>query len=218
MRDPMFIRRGSDGKVVKAEELMTPSEVLLNKRILQITRNIAYTYQDTQPRGVTDIISEALLCLDDMSHEPIKLIISSPGGAVHATHSLCDAIKSIKSPVWTFGRSCLSSGALVLASGEPGHRYVYPSTYAMLHLIHVTREGSVDSKTEEIQAVQLRREIDRMTALLIEAGVNKTAKQIEEEIDRELWLNAWETVEWGLADHVIKGGGLLDDEVVLYQC
>lgn len=217
MRDPLLVRRGSDGELVRSDQLATPSEILLNKRILRIDRNIAYTYQDKQPRGVTDILTEAFLCLDAVSHDPIKLIITSPGGSIYAFYSLCDMMKSIKSPVWTFGVNCMSGAAVVLASGEKGHRYVYPSTYCMLHLIQVTSEGTTDSKTKEIQERQLRKEADRLLALLIEAGVNKSPKQIAKEIDRELWMDAWETVAYGLADYVIKGGGILDDEVILYE-
>lgn len=218
MKDPILTRRGSDGKLIKAEELASLSEILLDKRILRIDRNIAYTYQDAQPRGVTDILTEAFLCLDDISHEPIKLIISSPGGNIYAAYSLCDIMKSIKSPVWTFGVSCLSSGALVLASGEKGHRYIYSSSYTALHLIQVTETGTTqDSKTKDIMNKHLQRVKDRWIELLIEAGVKKTPKQLEKSIDRELWMDAWETVEYGLADYVIKGGGLLDDEVVLYE-
>lgn len=214
MEDPMFTRRGSDGKLIRTEELMPPAEILVNKRILQINRNIACTYEDAQPRGLADIISEALLCLDSMSHEPIKLIISCPGGTMYAAFALYDAIKATESPIWTFGRVCMSNGALLLAAGERGRRYIYPNTFAMLHLVQVTTtvESTRDSQTEKIRNAHLQAVKDRMVQLYIDCGVNRTAKQINKDIDRELYLNADEIVEYGLADKVIRGGYLLDGE------
>ena len=124
MKDPMFIRQCEDGTLIRSETLMSPTEVLFNKRILQITKPVYFTFQMEAERGLVDIISEALLCLDAVSSDPIKLIISCPGGSVLGIFALYDTIKSIDSPVWTFGRFSMSGVALLLAAGDKGHRYV----------------------------------------------------------------------------------------------
>jgi ATP-dependent Clp protease protease subunit len=208
--DPMFTRRGVDGKLVKAEELMPPAEILVNKRILQLDKAIAFTWETMEPRGLANVICEALITLDSMSHDPIKLIISSHGGSVHATFALYDTIKSIKSPVWTFGRFASSGGALILAAGEPGHRYIYPNTYTMLHYVQISGSGAVDDETNKIRAVQAEKERNRMIDLLIDCGVKRTAKQIRKDINKELYMDAKETVEYGLADEIITRGILLE--------
>ena len=88
MNDPLLIRRGSEGELITTDEIMAPAEALLNKRIIQITRAVAFTWEDTQLRGLMDIISEALIYLDSVSNEPIKLIISCPGGSTYAIFAL----------------------------------------------------------------------------------------------------------------------------------
>jgi len=213
MLDPMLTRRGSNGELIAAEDLMAPAEVLLNKRIVQINRGVAFTWEDTQPRGLADIISEALICLDSMSNEPIKLIISCPGGSAYAVFALYDAIKSIDSPVWTFGRACMSGGTLLLAAGEKGHRYVYPNSYTMLHPLQIYSHpgGVTTTEIDKSRSIAFIRQEDRMIELLIECGVNKTAKEIKKNIRADLYMDARETVNYGLADRVIRGGLLLDD-------
>ena len=209
--DPLLIRRGREGELIPNENLMAPVEFLTNRRILQITNVIGFSFETEGGRGLVDIISEALLCLDAISNDPIKLIISCSGGSVYGTFALYDAIKSTDSPVWTFGRACMSGGALLLAAGEKGHRYVYPNTFSMLHLIQIySRSGVTDSKTDAIRSAEFTRNKDRMIELLMECGVNKTPEKINEDIDRELWMDAKETVAYGLADHVIRGGILLE--------
>lgn len=215
MKEPMFIRKTNSGKPVQFECLMTPTEVLLNKRILHLNGTIAFTLErEDGQRGTVDIISEALLCLDTVSNDPIKLIISSPGGSVVGAFSLYDIIRAIDSPVWTFGRICHSGAALILAAGDRGHRYVYHNTFTMLHLPHLSERGGggTDTDTNLIRAKQYMRERDRMVELFIECGIKKTKEQLLEDIDREFWLDAKEVVEYGLADEVIRGGLLLDGD------
>lgn len=213
MKDPMLTRRGNDGELIAAESLMAPAEALLNKRIVQINRNVAFSWQDTQPRGLADIISEALIYLDSVSNDPIKLIISCPGGTAYAVFCLYDAIKSVDSPVWTFGRACMSGGALLLAAGEKGHRFVYPNSYSMLHPLQIYREPSITTtETDESRTAAFIRQENRMIDLLIECGVNKSPKQIKKDIRADLYMDAEETVKYGLADRVIRGGLLLDGE------
>lgn len=214
-QDPIFARRGSDGKLIAIEQLMSPAETLLNRRIIHLNNDIGFNFETQGGRGQVDIICEALLCLDALSSEPIKLIISSSGGSTSGIFALYDAIKSTDCPVWTFGRYCASGAALILAAGEKGHRYVYPNSLSMLHIvqIHIRGTGVIDSKLDAIKSAQFTKEKDRIIHLLIECGVNKSAKQINKDIDRELWLDAQETVQYGLADRVIRGGLLLDDGV-----
>jgi ATP-dependent Clp protease protease subunit len=211
MNDPLLIRRGKGDKLIANENLMSPGELLVNKRILQLSDVVSCTFEVSQGRGNADIFSEALLCLDAISNDPIKLIISCSGGSVHGVFSLYDTIKAIDSPVWTFGKVCMSGGALLLAAGEKGHRYVYPNSFSMLHLLQISsRSGITDSRTDAIRSAEFTRQKDRMIELLIECGVNKTHDKINEDIDRELWMDAKETVTYGLADHIIRGGVLLE--------
>lgn len=211
--DPIFIRRDTKGNLIEYKHLMSPTETLMNKRILLVTDTIAFTFENSgEARGLIDAISETMLCLDSISNEPIKLIISSPGGSLLGGFALYDAIKAVDSPVWTFGRVCASMATLLLSAGEKGHRYVYPNSFTMLHLPLVVQTGATDTRLHAIRAVEAERRKDRMVDLLLECGIKKTKEQLLEDIDREYWMDARETVEYGLADEVIRGGFLLTDK------
>ena len=208
----LFIRRGADGAPIDSKHLMSPAEILANKRILRVTSQLSFDFEsDGGERGLVDALGEMMLCLDSDSNDPIKLLISSPGGNLMGAFALYDVIKSVDSPVWTFGHCCMSGAAILLAAGEKGHRYLYPNSTIMLHLPQVMPASMpMDTKTNQIITQESLRQRDRAVSLLIECGVNKTQEKVLEDIDRVLIMNAEEAVAYGLADKVIRGGLLLD--------
>lgn len=158
------------------------------------------TYLETGPRAVKD----ALLYLDSQNHhKPIKMIINSPGGYASEGFSLFDIIQTISSPVWTI---CLgqaaSAAAIILAGGQKGHRYIFPQSYTLLHLPWGGKVG--DAKTIEIHSQHMQAIKNQMIDILIEHTNQKDRAKIEQDIDRDKWMNARETVEYGLADHIIR--------------
>ncbi|MFH1231113.1 MAG: ATP-dependent Clp protease proteolytic subunit, partial [Planctomycetota bacterium] len=58
-----------------------------------------------------------LMALDTLSHDPIRLVITSPGGDLDSAFLFYDTIKLIKSPIETVGRYCASAAAMLLAAG-----------------------------------------------------------------------------------------------------
>src|SRR3990167_4490770 len=59
-----------------------------------------------------------LLAMDSLSHDPITINITSPGGDLDSTFLLIDTMRLIQSPVITIGEFCASAACLVLASGS----------------------------------------------------------------------------------------------------
>lgn len=151
--------------------------------------------------GVEPTSFSLLLALDSVSHDPIKLMINSPGGNVDALFILYDIFKLVKSPIYTIGSICYSAAALLLAAGEKGHRYVVPHAKTMLHLI--TSEFSGETRDFEIYQKQLEKYEQQILNVLHDAGVTKSDKQLLKDIDRDYWMNAEETIAYGLADKVI---------------
>lgn len=208
MEDPIFVRRGQKGELIEQRCLMPAKEVLANKRILLVSGLLAGEVDMIPVQDLADDLREGLLCLDAISHDPIKLIISSPGGMVRTTLTLYDVIKTIKAPVWTYGHLCASAASLLLAAGEKGHRFMYPHGQVMLHL----PEGSV-SGTTKIMATRSKeydRLRDEMVKLLIDCGATKSHTEILEDLDGEYWMTAQEVIGYGLADRIVGKGELLE--------
>lgn len=153
----------------------------------------------------TTHLADSIMILSKLDKtSPIWLIIDSEGGSVRDGLLLYDAIKSAACPVYTVGRSCYSLAAIILSAGETGHRYVFPHSQTMLHLPIGAIEG--DSSMVEVRAGEMKKLKNLLIDLLVENGVHRSKKQILKDIDRECWLDAQETIDYGLADRILSKG------------
>lgn len=187
---------------IEVKTRKTIREKLAENRVIFLEGPIIEDYLIRLPTGPR-AVKDALLYLDSKSHAPIKMIINSPGGFISEGYSLLDMMQAIKSPVWTI---CLgqaaSMAAIILAGGQKGHRYIFPQSYTLLHL---PRGGAVgDARDIEIHSQHMQAIKDQMVDILVEHTNQKDRAKIEQDIDRDKWMNAKSTVEYGLADHVIK--------------
>ena len=140
-----------------------------------------------------------LLALDSLSHDPVKIIITSPGGDLDTTFLMYDTIKSLQSPVITIGEYCASAAAILLASGSK--RYLRPHAKVMLHLPAGQMGG--DARDWDIQHRQMEKYRNAVVAILCECGVKKSHEEILNDIDRDYWMGAEEAIAYGLADEIL---------------
>lgn len=146
------------------------------------------------------IISQFLF-LDSLSHDDISLYINSPGGSITAGMAIYDTMNYIKSDVSTICVGMAASMASVLlASGERGKRYILPNSEVMIH----QPLGGVNGQATEIKIVA-----DRILYLkdkLNKILSDKTGKDIgiiEKDTERDHYLNADETLNYGLVDKIL---------------
>src|SRR3990167_9749846 len=140
-----------------------------------------------------------LLALDSLSHDPITINITSPGGDLDSAFLIIDTMKLIKSPVITTGEYCASAACLILASGTK--RYLYPHAKTMLHL--ATGQMGGDYKDFAIQHKLMCDYQDKIVDILRAAGVKKSKEEILIDIDRDFWLEPDDAVAYGLADGIL---------------
>ena len=148
---------------------------------------------DSSPR-------QLLGALDTLSHDPIKLFITSPGGDLDTTFLFYDVMKRIKSPVITIGDYCASAAAILLAAGSK--RYLSPHAKVMLHLPAGQMGG--DARDWDIQHKQMEKYRKAVVDILRECGVKKSHDEILTDIDRDYWMSAEEAIEYGLADEILS--------------
>lgn len=147
------------------------------------------------------VISE-LLFLDSLSHDEINIYINSPGGSITAGLAIYDTMNFIKSPIST---TCIgiaaSMASVLLASGDK--RYILPNSEVMIH----QPLGGVSGQATEIKIVAdrivyLRNKLNKILA-------NKTGqpiKKIEKDTERDYYLNAEESLKYGIVDKILKKG------------
>ncbi len=114
-----------------------------NKRIIYLTSEI----NDV----TTDTLIGSLLLMDDKTN-PITLVINSEGGAVYNALAIYDAMKHLCGTVIrTVGiGKVMSAATLLLAAGDPGHRYVTPNCRLMLHMISSGSHGALEDLEKDM--------------------------------------------------------------------
>jgi len=153
---------------------------------------------------MSDIIVAQLLFLEaDDPEKPINMYVHSPGGSVMAGLAVYDTMQFISSPVYTMvvGQAC-SMGSFIAQAGEPGHRYILQSATTMVHQPSAGFHGQASDI--EIHAAEIRRIKQFMNDTYVKhnsAGLD--SETIAKMLDRDNFLTAAETVEYGFADQVV---------------
>lgn len=142
-----------------------------------------------------------LLYLDSLNNEEISLYINSPGGSVTSGMAIYDTMNFVKSDISTI---CLgmaaSMGAFLLSSGKRGKRYALPNSEIM---IHQPLGGAKGQATEiKIAAEQILKTKEKLNKILSE-NTNQDLKKIEQDTERDHFLDANEALNYGLIDKII---------------
>jgi len=142
-----------------------------------------------------------LLLLEDMSDDPIRIFIDSPGGDADAGYAIFDMIRFIKPQVWTIGMGLVASAAAIIQLASPKERRVgLPNSH---YLIHQPLSGIRGVATDiEIHAKELEKLREKINRLIADETGNQVT-QVEKDTDRDYWMNADEAVKYGLISKVI---------------
>ena len=168
---------------------------LLKDRIIFLGTEIDNTTANT-------IIAQLLFLEATDPDKDIYIYINSPGGSVSSTIAIYDTIQYIRSDVATICIGIAVSGAaLILASGTKGKRFVLPNSRIMVHQPLGGAQGQVTDI--EIQTRELKRVKDTLNKILTYHTSQKLEK-IEKDTERDFYMTAKESKEYGLVDEVIK--------------
>lgn len=131
----------------------------------------------------------------------ISFFINSPGGMVTSGMAVYDTMKAISSPVNTICMGLAASmGSLLLSVGEK--RYIYPHGRVMIHQPSI---GGVQGVATEIEITA--REIKKtkeLGARILAQNCKQEYDKVLLDLDRDYWMNAQESVEYGIVDEIFK--------------
>lgn len=147
------------------------------------------------------IIAQLLFLESEDPGKDISLYINSPGGSVTAGLGIYDTMQYIKCDVSTICCGMAASmGAFLLAGGAKGKRYALPNSEIM---IHQPLGGAQGQATEiEIAAKHILRTKEKLNKMLSE-NTGKPYDVIAADTERDNWMSAAESCEYGLIDSVI---------------
>lgn len=187
---PMVIEKTQGGE--RAFDIFSR---LLKERIIFITGPI-------EDYMANLIVAQLLFLEAEDPKKDIYLYINSPGGSVTAGLSIIDTMHHIKPDVATVCVGMAASmGSLILSQGAKGKRFSLPNSEIM---IHQPSGGAYGMASDiDITARHILKTRDRLNKMLAKATGQKLAK-IEQDVDRDFFMDAEEALTYGIVDQVYK--------------
>ncbi|MEU4769854.1 ATP-dependent Clp protease proteolytic subunit [Actinosynnema sp. NPDC023794] len=187
---PNVITRGLGG-----ERIMDVYSHLLSERIVYLGTAI--------DSGVANALIAQLLYLEaDNPDREINLYINNEGGDPSAMLALYDTIRYITAPVSTtcVGQA-VATGAVLLAAGAAGHRFVLPHTRVVLHQPAAQGRGTIpDLILQADEVVRVRAQLEAILSL----HTGRDVAELRHDTDRDRVFSAVDAVRYGLADRVLE--------------
>jgi ATP-dependent Clp protease, protease subunit len=147
------------------------------------------------------IVAQMLFLESENPDKDISLYINSPGGSVSAGLAIFDTMNFIKPDVSTLCTGLAASmGAFLLAAGTKGKRFSLPNSRVMIHQPSGGSQGMASDI--EIQAKEILYLRERLARIMAE-NTGQTIEQIHKDTDRDRFMSADESVEYGLIDRVL---------------
>ena len=150
------------------------------------------------------IIAQMLFLSNENDEADIHFYINSPGGVITSGLAIYDTMQFLRCDVSTYcvGQAA-SMGAVLFAGGAKDKRFMLPNSRILLHqpLISGVMQGPATDL--EIEAKEILRLRQRLYDVLSK-HTGKDTKNIEKDCDRNLWLEADESINYGLADKILQ--------------
>ena len=151
------------------------------------------------------IVAQLLFLESENPDKDIHVYINSPGGSVTAGLSIYDTMQFIKPDISTM---CLgqaaSMGAFLLSGGTKGKRFCLPNARTMIHQPSGGAQGQatdIDIQAREILIIR-----ERLNRLMAE-HTGQPLEVIERDTERDRFMDAQQSKEYGLVDEVVTARG-----------
>lgn len=168
---------------------------LLNDRIVFLGDQVT-------PETANVVVAQLLFLANEDPKRDIKLYINSPGGSVYAGMAIIDTMNYIQPDVQTIGIGLQASmGAMLLACGAKGKRYLLPNSRVMIHQPSSGTEGKI---TDQEIALKEGIAVKKNLLEIFAERTGKTVKQVEKDMDRDNWMSAKEALAYGIVDEIVE--------------
>lgn len=147
------------------------------------------------------VVAQLLYLQFEDAEADIHFYINSPGGSVTAGLAIYDTMQYLSCDVATYcmGQAA-SMGAVLLAAGAAGKRNALPNARIMIHQPLAGMQGTATEL--EIHAKEVIRIKRKLNEILLK-HTGQTLEQLEEDTDRDNFMSAEESQQYGLIDNVL---------------
>lgn len=186
---PMVVEQTPNGE--RAQDIFS---LMLKERVVFLTGGV--------DDSMYQLVTAQLLWLDRQGHNDIHLYIHSPGGSVYAGYGMFNTIKSLNSDVNTYvmGMAASMGSFLAACGGTKGKRFMMPYSRQMIHSVSSGTQGTVHDMNISMKATESLQ--NELMSIYSEA-TGKTIEEMSLATERDMWLTPQESVDFGLADHVL---------------
>ncbi len=149
-------------------------------------------------------ITETLLYLETIDPgKEITFYLNSPGGSITAGMAIYDTMKLITSPITVVVTGMAASmGSILLSAAPKGRRLLYPHSRVLIHQPLISGRFSGPATDINIQAQEMEKLRLELNQILATAS-GQPLEKINQDTDRDFYLNAQEAIAYGLADRIV---------------
>ena len=183
----------------KAETAKKEDKNRAVQKILFDSRTILL-FGEINEKVARETISQ-LLAMGEESRDPIRMVISSPGGHVESGDAIHDMIRFVVAPVKVIGTGWVASaGAHIYLAAAKENRYCTPNTRFLLH----QPMGGVGGKATEIdiEAKEILKMRDRLNHVIAQE-TGQPIERVAKDTDRNHWMGPEEARDYGMVAHII---------------
>ncbi len=187
---PMVVE--SDGRFERSFDIYSR---LLRERIVFLGTEVS-------DQSANLIVAQLLFLEAEDPDVDIRLYVNSPGGDSYAGFAIYDAMQFVKPDVQTYAVGmAMSAGAMILAGGAEGKRFVLPNSKVMIH----QGSGGFRGTPADIQiAAKEILSLTRRYAEIIAKHAHRDVEEVMRDIDRDNFLGPEDAIAYGLADRVLE--------------
>ena len=201
---PDIERPRVQGPQMQNWRMMGLNEMLLDNRIIFLDLPLDPRVTINSSTVCSHVMKSMLYLQSVKRDQDIHLYINCPGGDVDDTLAIYDTMKFLNCDIATYCVGSATSGAaVILAAGAKGKRFALPHAKVMIH----QPWGLVGG-----QAADMRIQADEILKVkstlinIIAAETGKSAEQVEQDIERDRYMDAKEALEYGLIDEILEQG------------
>jgi ATP-dependent Clp protease protease subunit len=167
-----------------------------------LKERIIFLGEEVNEHTANLVVAQLLHLAYEDPKKDISIYINSPGGSVYDGLAIYDTMQFIKPDVATYGIGLQASmGAFLLSSGAKGKRFVLPNSRVMIHQPSSGTQGKIsDQEITLREGIYLKKRLNEILA----KNTGQKLSKIEKDVDRDFWMSADESVDYGLADKVVK--------------
>ncbi len=150
------------------------------------------------------VIAQLLFLSNENAKTDVHIYINSPGGSVTAGLAIYDTMRYLRCPVRTYCVGLAASmGAVLLLGGSKGKRYMLANSSVLLHQPLIRGRITGPATDLQIEAEEMIRVRQRLYHIIAQ-HTGKDVKTVEKDCDRNYWMDAQQTIEYGVADKILE--------------